>query len=1464
VVDDPHNSASADRDGTSQSDRHSPALDPAYAPIDERSIEDLLRFVKRYGHELRFFNQRNQPDGDWADWLGDDVAALRSSLEDPDLPDAVMPQPHVALLLTFLELLQHARSRMNEITRRHLEFVYHDVLGLTERASVPDQTHVLVELARGQEYYRLPAGTLLRAGKDSRGGDLLYRTDHDLDVNRARVAELKSLFAQKRLIGLAEARRDPSRVFPRASKRWGHLSLSDQAFMAMLTLALADLDQGESLPAYSHSGNRPALTLPPLADLDQLAAFVHDQLQMPLPAFRTLMEQRRQQQHADATWTQINALLQKAGARRQPGFELHPKEPRNFEANLLQALGLSDFKTFFDSLPAVTDIYGLYRLREREDVQSFIPAHLHLSLADFTTMMQLVEEIYQRWRRIYAILRAAARRKDRTQTFNSPGLRAYHANLFDLLVQRTLGSLQFPQTRQLDLSSLETCYQAIGDIEAYFHMPAETYYRIRAIAITGSQASDWEWDRVDAALEQAHTQVTLARKQAALDQARKAGGFDALIKLALGDPLPDGRTFADLDSATDADYIRERLYLELSNFAIVQRARSFQPNDPQWVTVYKILALAEQRRNAGSAGRIGIEQWQGLYAAADATQVQVQNQGAQVTPRWHTFGAGLRSNGRPADGMAPAAIGFALASPLLALAEGERSVSLTLTFDPIHFDRTAVQAALVHNPFRCLLSNGKAMIEAESTPNVVQGKSHTPAPLTVDPIELTRASAKVPALTFRFKLSPQAPPIEPAGPGAGIASPWPHLELRLRDDPAANDLILRGLLPLRLVAVDLQVTVAEIAGLSLQNDDGELNPRKPFEPFGFAPLVGSNLAFGHPELCAKRLDHLTLTIDWMGAPASFKTYYQGYRDFDPPRAQDPPPSPIAGNADFKALLRLHDQRAGFTIAQCQLFDSGDAAKQHTITINRATISAAYSGYDQLPQLAGAPDLLDWSRFWQLELLAPDFLHEVYPQAAVGYAGRRQNDHAAPFIIKQPYTPRIKRLTAGYSASARFEIAASRAAETSASTPIGALYQIEPFGYRCLDPAAGEPATLLPQFPNEGELYIGIADLQPPQSLTLLVQLADGSADPRLAHVAVAWSYLDGDRWVSLDDGRLVADRTAGLLNSGVLTFNVPAAVPSTRLPDGLYWLRAAVVRHSPGIADMVAIAAQAVGVTYVDQGTAPEHYDRPLAPYSISGPVRPLPALQAIYQPFSSTGGKGPEDPARFAVRVSERLRHKHRALTSWDYERMVLEAFPEIYKVKCLPVGSTTDPRLSDQVRVIVVPDIRGSLPFDPFEPRVAAGLLQRIEQYLAEHTPASARFSVDNPTYIRLRIRLSVRLRPDYNPARHYPQQIDEELQRYLAPWAYDRSAEIVLGGRINASLIIDFAEQLPYVDYVAGIELKLLQAGAAPQTVQPDQSIPPDAILVSDRKHVIDLISEETYREQFFSGINYMQIEFDFQIA
>ena len=115
------------RDGASQAGRRQPALDPDYVPVDERSIADLLRFAQQYAKELRYFNEQGDPEGDWSGFLSGNVDDMVSYLRNPKpfqtgtLKSAADVRPHLALLLTFLDLLPHARTQLNELTRRHLE-----------------------------------------------------------------------------------------------------------------------------------------------------------------------------------------------------------------------------------------------------------------------------------------------------------------------------------------------------------------------------------------------------------------------------------------------------------------------------------------------------------------------------------------------------------------------------------------------------------------------------------------------------------------------------------------------------------------------------------------------------------------------------------------------------------------------------------------------------------------------------------------------------------------------------------------------------------------------------------------------------------------------------------------------------------------------------------------------------------------------------------------------------------------------------------------------------------------------------------------------------------------------------------------------------------------------------------------------------------------------------------------------
>ena len=57
-------SGEVSRDGSGQLSRYLKALDPTYAPVDDRSIEDLLVFTKRYANQIRFYDIPGSNAGD--------------------------------------------------------------------------------------------------------------------------------------------------------------------------------------------------------------------------------------------------------------------------------------------------------------------------------------------------------------------------------------------------------------------------------------------------------------------------------------------------------------------------------------------------------------------------------------------------------------------------------------------------------------------------------------------------------------------------------------------------------------------------------------------------------------------------------------------------------------------------------------------------------------------------------------------------------------------------------------------------------------------------------------------------------------------------------------------------------------------------------------------------------------------------------------------------------------------------------------------------------------------------------------------------------------------------------------------------------------------------------------------------------------------------------------------------------
>lgn len=1497
-------------DGTSQAARRRPELDPVYAALDDRSTADLLAFARAFAGELHYVDDQGQVQGDWQG-LFPDVDGLVEAADYLLAPQrfsaaraAPYARPHFALLLSFLDLLGLTREQLNRLTGRHLDFFYRDVLRMVGKPAVPDRLHVLLAPDSGVQRLHLPAGTALRAGKDAAGRERLFRTLSDGIASPARVADLCSLRIDIRITDVRQA----SRQYLVAGTR-------QQAFVAMWRIVLGDPLPGDALPVPvlpglpppAPSGASPAgVDFDTLVQADRILAFVDEALGWPLfDDFRRLMQLRAERLAGDAgDWQRINGLLAEAGRRRDPAFVLPPAPADDFHANLRAALGLSpnDYRQLYNRLPEVDSVEDAFSLLDREpDVQAFVRDELHLPLDDFKAMVQVKLRLDGQWAEITRLIEAGGQRRNPARVMTA-----------EQRAQRNVDALLAAAHERLDWprpGGLDGLHQAFLAIEAYFCLSAEAFRFTMAVAQRSlarpptlgadTAADDAEWARVHALCVEANASLQFRRRREALRRAAAAG-------LARGDPagaLADMVT-AVLGEPVALDDGLQRLAglgTGAADLALLQALAGGGPRAPEadWQRAAAVLEVAQRNRQAFVPSPPARVSWHHAYPAADASAVLAPGQAADApAPRWLPFGALDAATQR--QHLPAAVLGWAVASPLLALAEGSRSVQwlLGLDGDPACFDDAAMRS--LFSPPGGAPTDG-TVVPGSVHPFQVEcsGAEGWLVPATVQVMLLPGANAypQVPGADTRALRvlqvvltlhEQQAAIVAPTVALHGLAAPQPLLRLMLR--PAWDDThdrfhtAYQTLVRLRLLRWRLSVNVSGLASLVLRNDGGVLDAKKPFEPFGLLPASGARLSIGHTELVGKSLDRLVFRGAWMGAPASLVEHYRNYDG--PPKAES-----------FTLRIGLRDG-VGFNPGPTTLpLFGGD----RPVALELAAPLQPETGR-LMTEVPASDDVADWRRCWVWEL-AGDLQHAAYPARALRKSmemaaavaasltgGAKPNADA--YIVNPPYTPKLKSLVADYSASAEQPAVLAVPGRNSA-----VLLHLHPFGHEALVPARAPADTtvvldpgptwvpgiavpLLPAYGAEGELYIGLASVQAPQRLSLLVQVAEGSADPDAPTLPVRWSVLSGNRWLSLQDGplegSLLADGTRGLVQAGIVELQLPPVAPSTVMPGAdtpthtpataasRYWLRLQREHALDGVCHLVALHPHAVLAEREGTESSDDLAD-PLPAHVVSGPLEPVPGLAKLLQPYSGFGGRSAEQGQHFNTRVSERLRHRQRALTPWDYEHLVLEQFPQLHKVKCLRSDELGGE--PGRVDLVVVPDIANRFPFDPFAPKASADLIRDIEAFLADKTPAFAQVRVKNPYFVALKVRCGVRFMPGTDEG-HNRDRLNDELNRFLSPWAYDEGADLVIGGSIYANSIINFIEQRPYVDYIAGLRLFTVEEGRP--TLVPEgpgyhaSAARPDAVLVAAASHEFDVIALTDYRVQGFGGIGNLRIELDFSVG
>ncbi|MBN2238795.1 MAG: hypothetical protein JW712_03395 [Dehalococcoidales bacterium] len=459
----------------------------------------------------------------------------------------------------------------------------------------------------------------------------------------------------------------------------------------------------------------------------------------------------------------------------------------------------------------------------------------------------------------------------------------------------------------------------------------------------------------------------------------------------------------------------------------------------------------------------------------------------------------------------------------------------------------------------------------------------------------------------------------------------------------------------------------------------------------------------------------------------------------------------------------------------------------------------------------------------------------------------------PVTIPAPYVPVITKVSVDYTSSV--EISLIQDSKSPGQNPVsGQIFSLYPFGYLALDGSTPDSQNLLPACESEGYLYLGISDLIPPANISLLYRPEEGKIVDGLKMADIRWSYLTRNKWKDFTDISVLEDTTEGLLTTGIISFSVPgqADTLNTTMPGNLHWIRAAADKNAGSVPDIVSIDTQAVMATFHDRGNAPVHLQKPLEAMSVKGLVHKEPAIRSVIQATPSINGRMAGTGKTFHTRIAERLRHKQRAVTRWDYERLVLEEFPSIQKVKCI---SRRDKSSRGPV-IVVVPDITNGITNPSHGPGVPPYLLREITEYLLRYASPFAIPEVKNPRYRKLQYRMAVSFRQGYS-ADYYRRKLNEEIREFLSPWAFRNSTEICFFTGLGDSDLLRFIETREYIDFVVNLQI------VEPFVLRddPNYHLGEDVILVSAEKHIIDLVPPGKYREEDYAGIGYMIAGADF---
>jgi hypothetical protein len=879
---------------------------------------------------------------------------------------------------------------------------------------------------------------------------------------------------------------------------------------------------------------------------------------------------------------------------------------------------------------------------------------------------------------------------------------------------------------------------------------------------------------------------------------------------------------------------------------------------------------------------------------------------------WPLFGDEQEYKPDDQVSMKSAEIGLAISSPVLELNEGKREVTATFNFIPettrifkrlvidiyqkvnaekepdeprssiedVFYGRIFNQIDATRN-IKIYLSGRKGWIEVDANTISIKADGSDSWGFD-DTVNIEDTLEVLNALTFNFTLPVPAAPVvnfDPTVfPDEKFEANQPVMKIVLND--RKQPFSYSFLYALEVHDVNLRVNVTGIKNIQLYDDDRNVLATRGYLPFGFQPMLGSTHYIGSTELFKKPLKNVDINVKWdkmVKNVLDYKENYKGYKDdFNPAEV----------TLRFGALMDYEFATDYDESLEFPLFTTtdGDPDCHDQTLLDKSEFHLTEHAFDNLlfePDV-DIPDinpLNDNTRsgYFQIEMIGPDHTmgHASYQQAVNDAVSRNiENPQAGIDIPKDPVTPHVREIVINYEAEAHFNVAYGDVDKPEK------LFHIHPFGIETsYEDGSPIKSSLMPKYVEDGFLFIGLENVNAPESLSLYFELSSKRSKIATLNTIpqISWKYLMDNHWYPFSDSQILSDGTEGFTQSGIVKLQLPMELleGNSILNEELCWISVSVTGDTELLCEAILVKENGVLAQRVLNENEVFIEGEPMAPNSIKGLLNNQAQITNVVQPFESFGGKTHETDNEFFCRVSERLRHKNRAVTHWDFERLVLQEFPNIKQVKCLSFLTNpledgeeiafdkylnieeerediTGIKFRSGISIVAIP--KKKLYAENNTPKFSLNQLLRIQTYLSHLVSKFTKISVVNPLYEYVRVFGNVKFIENHNNGVTLG-RLMEDINNFISPWLKNENELIKIGGALNENVLQNYIKGLPYVKFFTKFSIlhiieedgifKLQDTASNIESISIIKTRP-WGVLLPDNNHDIEMVEFEEEEE------------------